>query len=114
MAALLGFVHARFQLVQIGAQQPLQLGFDFGETAARLADATDHANQFRARAFAFNGFGAVLVRRENLFEARFVAKLVGLIRVGHQLLALGAVVAVGGEIGMDAPRDLAIQALHFG
>ena len=108
-----GFVHAHFQLMQIRAQQFLQFGFDLSETAARLAYAADYSNQFRAGAFALHGVGTPGVFGENFVELGFVAALVGFIGFGHQLLALGAVFAIGGEVWMDALGDFAVELLDF-
>src|SRR5580704_17651004 len=92
----------------------LQLRFDLREPSARLADAPNHANQFRAGPFALHSLRAPFVFRENFAQPGFVAALVRFVGLGHQLLALGAVGAIGSKVGMNALGHFAIQALHFG
>src|SRR5208282_4312901 len=70
-------------------------------------------NQFGARPFASDGFGAAFVLGENPRELRFVAVFVGFIGLRHQALALRAVIAIGSEVRVNAPRDVTIQAFQF-
>src|SRR5215472_7336843 len=113
-SALFGLIEAQLELMEIGAQHFLHFGLDFGEAAASLADAANHANEFGARAFPGNGLGAVLVFGEDFQEPLLISTLVGTIGLSHQILPFDAIIAVRRKIGMNALCHIAKQALHLG
>ena len=68
-------------------------------------------NEFCADAFALHRFAGLLIVIKHSLEGFSVATGVGFICLGHQAGAALAVDVIFCEVGMDALRDLAKEAL---